>query len=188
MPAPVALRVPEAALLGSYLEALRRGWTAREDRPEDAPEAQLARIAADPEGFLAGHVDPEARGPAIALPDGTLVPRLPGISWWIWDGEFCGLANLRWQPGTAQLPAHVLGHIGYSVVPWKRRRGYATAALGLVLEQARGLRMPYVELTCDPSNLASRKVIEANGGAFVEEFVKPREHGGKPGLRFRIRF
>jgi predicted acetyltransferase len=40
----------------------------------------------------------------------------------MWDGDFAGAINLRWQPGTAELPPHCLGHIGYGVVPWKRGR------------------------------------------------------------------
>ena len=61
--------------------------------------------------------------------DGTTVPRLPGYLKWMWDGEFCGVIGFRWQPGTEALPPTCLGHIGYAVVPWKRGRGYATAAL-----------------------------------------------------------
>jgi hypothetical protein len=44
------------------------------------------------------------------------------------DGEFCGSIGLRWQPETSALPSHVPGHIGYSVVAWRWRRGYAIRA------------------------------------------------------------
>ena len=64
-------------------------------------------------------------GPPIVLPDGTTAARLPGFRLWLWDTEFCGSIGLRWQPGTSELPAHVLGHIGYAVVPWKEGHGYA---------------------------------------------------------------
>ena len=49
-------------------------------------------------------------------------------------------------------------------MPWKRRRGYATRALALLLPVARGLGLPRVLVTCDAGNAASRRVIEANGG------------------------
>jgi predicted acetyltransferase len=104
----------------------------------------------------------------------------------MWDGEFCGTINLRWQLGTGELPPYCLGHIGYSVVPWKRRRGYATQALRLLLHQARGEGLEYVELITEVANSASRRVIEANGGEFVEQFRKPAVHGGAESLRFRI--
>ena len=65
--------------------------------------------------------DREAKGGPITLPDGTQVARLPGFVRWMWDGEFCGQIGFRWQFGTEALPPHCLGHIGYAVVPWKRR-------------------------------------------------------------------
>jgi predicted acetyltransferase len=55
-----------------------------------------------------------------------------------------------------------------------------------VLGEARAAGIRYVELTTDPDNIPSQRVIEANGGVLVEEFVKPAALGGKRGLRFRI--
>lgn len=185
MTTPVQLLEPAAPMLDSYVDALRRGWSPRPDLAEES-RRQLERIEADPQAFLSSQVDPHARGEPITMPDGSKFPRLPGMSLWIWDGEFSGIANFRWQEDTSLLPPHVLGHIGYSVVPWKQRRGYATAALGLLLPRARSRGLPYVEITCDPGNLASRKVIEANGGVLVERFTKTRHHGSTPGLRYRI--
>ena len=48
--------------------------------------------------------------------------------------------------------------------------------------------LPSVEITCDPSNEPSRKVIESNGGVLVEHFTKPQQFGGKLGLRYRVHF
>jgi predicted acetyltransferase len=124
----------------------------------------------------------------VTLPDGSQVTRLPGITRWIWDGEFCGSINLRWQHGTSALPSYVLGHIGFSVVPWKRRRGYATRALALLLPEARALGLDYVELTAAPDNIASQKTIVANDGKLIEHFRKDAAYGGDEGLRFRIVF
>jgi predicted acetyltransferase len=45
-----------------------------------------------------------------------------------------------------------------------------------------------MELTTDPDNIASQRVIEVNGGVLVGHFTKPKQFGSKPGLRFRIRF
>lgn len=93
---------------------------------------------------------------------------------------------MRWQPGTTTLPSHCLGHIGYAVVPWKQGKGYAKAALGLLLKEAKSIGLPFVEITTDPDNVASQRVIEANGGELVEHFVKPPQFGSKLGVRYRI--
>ena len=104
----------------------------------------------------------------------------------MWDGEFSGSIGFRWQQGTEALPPTCLGHIGYSVVPWKRGRGYARRALAELLQdvESRGLR--YVDITTAPDNFPSQRVIEANGGVLVEEFVTPAALGGVRELRYRI--
>ena len=92
----------------------------------------------------------KARGPLVTLPDGSKVRRIPGYRKWMWDGEFCGSIGLRWMPGTQELPEHVLGHVGYAVVPWKKGRGYAKQALGAIAAEARALGLEYIELTNGP--------------------------------------
>jgi predicted acetyltransferase len=176
---------PAAEYLPGYIKALEQGWSPDNLRPEAAPE-ELARIAADPVRFISEQVDREAQGPKIILPDGRRVPRLPGYTQWMWDGEFCGSINFRWQPGGTKLPAYCLGHIGYSVVPWKRRKGYATLALKLMLRQAANEELPQVEIVTDADNVASQKAIEANGGELIARFRKPASYGGAESLRYRI--
>jgi predicted acetyltransferase len=179
---------PSAEYLPSYIAALERGWSPDNIRGPAVALEQLAHIAADANAFLASLVDREAAGDPITLPDGTNVPRLPGFRRWMWDGEFCGSIGFRWQRGTEALPPHCLGHIGYAVVPWKQRRGYATRALGEMLREAKAEGLHYVEITTQPDNVPSQRVITANGGVLVEEFVTPPSLGSTRELRYRIHF
>jgi predicted acetyltransferase len=177
---------PALEHLPAYIAALESGWSADNVRGAAAAAEELERIAADPAAFIASMVDHEAKGDPVKLPDGSVVNRIPGFRRWMWDGDFCGVIGFRWQPGTEALPPHCLGHIGYAVVPAKRNRGFATEALKSTLPLAKAEGLRYVEVTTDPDNLASQRTIIKAGGVLFEEFIKPAQFGGKPGLRYRI--
>ncbi|MGH7022837.1 MAG: GNAT family N-acetyltransferase [Caulobacteraceae bacterium] len=177
---------PDVERLSGFVDALKRGWSHDNVRGEAAARDLLELIDLNPDGFFAAADDPEGQAGDVTLPDGSKAQRLPGLYRWLWDGEFCGLIGLRWARGTAELPAHVLGHVGYSVTPWKRGRGYATRALGLMLPIARARGLPWIELTTDEQNLPSQKVILANGGRLVERFAKAAAYGGGQSVKFRI--
>jgi predicted acetyltransferase len=176
----------DARRLPAFIAALERGWSPDNVSGEEAAREALEQIARDPGAFVAAADDPEARAGDVRLPDGSAVPRLPGLHRWLWDGEFCGVIGLRWAPGTAEQPPYVLGHIGYAVVPWKRGRGYATRALALLLPCARAQGLPYVELTTDPGNIPSQKGILANGGRLVGRFRKAPAYGDGESWKYRI--
>jgi predicted acetyltransferase len=157
--AKVSLVAPTRERLDDYAEALAAGWSPDSER--DASAERLTALLIDPDGFFR---EISGQDPVRQLGDGQSVARLPTYAFWIWDGAFSGTINLRHQPGTDELPEDVSGHIGYTVVPWKRGRGYATRALALLLPVARKAQIPRVLLTCDPDNYPSRRVIETNGG------------------------
>jgi predicted acetyltransferase len=186
MSSRVQLVRPALNYLPGYIAALKRGWSPDNVKGAAAAIEELAEIDKDPHAFIDQLTDRDAKGRSVVLPDGSSAPRIPGYRLWLWDGEFCGSIGFRWQPGTSSLPAHVLGHIGYAVVPWKTGLGYAKLALRLMLQRVREEGLEYVEVTMDPENVASRKVVEANGGVLFERFQYPVQYGGKDGLRFRI--
>jgi predicted acetyltransferase len=167
---------PDQAHLPFYVAALQAGWSPNTTRDVSAEECRA--IAADADGFLRDlqRTSPSPR----TLPDGRVVHWLPGRTFWMWDGAFCGSINLRYQLGTEDLPPHVSGHVGYAVVPWKQRRGYARQALHMLLPVAREIGLARVLVTCDDDNVASRRVIESNGGVLAGAVPNPdRPYGRK---------
>ncbi len=186
----VSLHAPGRAVLPAYVRALEAGWSPNTTR-NVAPE-QLAAIAADPDGFIAGLNN---RGGKIRLHDGSEVARLPDMIRWIIatdrpERPFVGSINLRWQEDEAgnpvtELPSHVLGHVGYTILPGHAGNGYASAALAAVLAEARTIGLPFVKIACDVDNAASRRIIEKNGGRFIESFVAPF-YGPGERLMYRI--
>lgn len=61
------------------------------------------------------------------------------------------------------------GHIGYSVAPSERRKGYAGEMLRQALAVCREYGESRVLLTCDKTNEASRRTIVKNGGVLENE-------------------
>lgn len=177
---------PAFVHLTGYVDALQRGWSPDNVQSESTRQRELTAIARDAAGFLESLEDLDARGEALTFPDGSRKARLPGFRRWLWDGELCGSIGFRWQKGTSELPSWVPGHIGYAVVPWKRQRGYATAALRLLLEEIRPLGLEWVDLTTLPDNVASHRVIQNCGGRLVEARHKDAMWGEGEEMLWRI--
>jgi len=63
------------------------------------------------------------------------------------------------------------GNIGYSILPCERRKGYASEMLKLLLPICRAYGEKRVLLTCDQTNLASRRTILKNGGILENQIT-----------------
>ena len=68
------------------------------------------------------------------------------------------------------------GHIGYSVSPSERQKGYATAMLAAVLPYCKEIGLEKVLLTCDDGNIASERTILANGGVYESTVFEAEEN------------
>ena len=67
------------------------------------------------------------------------------------------------------------GHIGYSIRPGERRKGYATEMLRLALPFCRELGLKKVLISCEPWNIGSEKTILHNGGVYESTVYLPDE-------------
>src|SRR5690349_13449141 len=99
-------------------------------------------------------------------------PRAEGVvgqtSWWWTEGEeYVGRISLRHELNERLRDSG--GHIGYDVRPSRRRQGHATQMLAAELVEAHARGIEQALLTCDVDNMASRSVIELNGGVLEDQ-------------------
>lgn len=68
------------------------------------------------------------------------------------------------------------GHIGYSIRPSERRKGYAKDMLAAVLPFCREINLEKILITCNDNNIASEKTIISNGGIYESTVYEPVEN------------
>lgn len=161
---------PTIDLRSSFLEAVAE-FRAR-DRPVpwfvtdiDAQAlTDVAAFGAYVERLAEERADVErAEGP---VPQSTL--------WWVEGSRLLGRLAIRHRLTPALESAG--GHIGYAVRPSARRKGHATAMLAAALPLAHALGITQALITCDETNVASRRVIEANGGRYIDSIGAKRRY------------
>ena len=67
------------------------------------------------------------------------------------------------------------GHIGYSVAPSERRKGYATQMLQIGLTKCKEMGIHKVLIACIDTNEASRRTILKNGGVYESTVQEPHK-------------
>ncbi len=91
------------------------------------------------------------------------------IYWFLVDDYPVGMGKLRHYLN--DLLKKRGGHASYAVRRSKRKKGYGKLILRELIKKAEKKGLTELLITCDNSNIASKKIIEANGGK-LEKIVK----------------
>ncbi len=103
---------------------------------------------------------------------------VPSSTYWLVEKDvFIGHINIRHYLNEDL--KKINGHIGYAIRPSMRRRGYGTEILKRGILKARSLGIKSIFITCDDSNIGSRRIIEKNKGklkdiVFIDKTKKRR--------------
>ena len=95
---------------------------------------------------------------------------VPGIVYFaVYNNKIVGTIAIRYRLNEKLLKSG--GHIGYSIRPSERQKGYATKMLALALDECKKLNIAKVLITCDKDNLGSARTIQKNGGVLENEVI-----------------
>jgi predicted acetyltransferase len=162
---------PSPRYAASYVAALREGFSFATQ--PSALQQPIEDIEVDFAGYIARITD---QAGTVTLPTGEVVPKVPfSVFWLVEDETFIGQLKLRHE-----LNAHLRqegGHVGYSIRPSRRGKGYGRLILKLGLEECRRVGLDRVLVTCGDDNLASARIIEANGGRLEDVIDHPTGRG-----------
>lgn len=99
--------------------------------------------------------------------------KLPTSAFDLVDGDKnVGLVQVRHKASAGiGVPGECASHIYYEVEENERGKGYGKKALKLALEEVKKLGLSTVVVTCNKDNLASKQIIEVNGGSYTKSCV-----------------
>ena len=85
------------------------------------------------------------------------------------ENKIIGMVNVRHNLNENNKT--IGGHIGYSIVPSERNKGYGTLQLKYTLEKCKELGLEKVLITCNSKNIASKEIIIKNNGIFENNII-----------------
>ncbi|MDD3067851.1 MAG: GNAT family N-acetyltransferase [Acholeplasmataceae bacterium] len=90
------------------------------------------------------------------------------------DEKIIGCVNIRHH--LDEVLYRIRGHIAYGIRPSRRGEGLASMMLEVALKKAKKLGIDRVLMVTDKNNIASAKVIQANGGILSNETYDMTDH------------
>lgn len=171
------LVLPSTKYKVSFLKAVKEVKRAKPDLSHSYAKLDYDKIKEDFDGFVKKI---KLRAQGIGLQKGYI----PDTVYWLVDGDtYIGRVSIRhWLTPNLR---RIGGHIGYETRPSERRKGDGAKMLELALPKAKKLGIKKVLITCDETNIGSKKIIEKNGGKFEDKY---KMGPGKPDkLRYWIK-
>ena len=92
---------------------------------------------------------------------------------WVLNEQNIAIGMVRLRPDLNEALRHIGGNIGYYIRGDFRGRGYGKEMLRLALIRLAEFGIHRALLTTGPDNVASIRILEANGGVFEKEVVDP---------------
>jgi predicted acetyltransferase len=88
------------------------------------------------------------------------------------DNKLIGMVNIRM---VQDLKDYKYGHIGYSIRPTERNKGYGKIQFYLALKELEKNNITQCQMNCENNNDISRKIIQSLGGVF-EKNIENEEY------------
>lgn len=167
----ILLGRPCIEVFDSYIQALQEGFFRGNQNP--ATPEDIQEILQNPKEFIESLC--ACKTEEEVTPSGKLVHMVPYEILWLHAGNtFIGEVSFRFE--LSPLLEDFGGHIGYGIRPSFQRRGMGCLALEMICERARSRGMDRLLVTCSPDNIASERIILANGGLY--EDTRDNSHWG----------
>lgn len=165
---------PHPDYAASYVAAIKNGL--------DLHPASATEIRKIQNSFREWLHDLNDLSKPVMLPDGTTAPKIPQTLRWLVQGDHHFIGRVAVRHYLNEPLRNFGGHIGYSIRPPERRKGYGQMLIHEGLRILKDIGEPRALVTCNDDNFGSIKIIKGAGG-ILEKTAICSANNGKP-LRY----